>query len=77
MLPASAVGGFVSRDKRTTVSTVDSDSKGNSFTFPPSIGIGKLKTMFFIQQPSFLFSGYRSIICYFQSWVNSSGAILR
>ena len=55
------VGGTTS-SVQSMVLTVVSDSKDNSFTSPPSTGIGKMNTILLIQQPSFLFSGYRSIL---------------
>ena len=59
------------------VSTVVSVSKGSSFTSSPSIGTGKLNTIFFIQLPSFLFSGnisIRSIKAFINSFCSASVA---
>ena len=59
------------------VSTVVSVSKGSSFTSSPSTGTGKLNTIFFIQLPSFLFSGnisIRSIKAFINSFCSASVA---
>lgn len=49
---------YVSRRcSNSIVSTVVSFSKGNSFTSLPFTGTGKANTIFFIQLPSFCFSG--------------------
>ena len=64
-------------DIKTTVSTVVSVSKGSSFTSSPSTGTGKLNTIFFIQLPSFLFSGnisIRSIKAFINSFCSASVA---
>ena len=64
-------------DINTTHSTVVSVSKGSSFTSSPSIGTGKLNTIFFIQLPSFLFSGnisIRSIKAFINSFCSASVA---
>lgn len=45
----------------TTVSTIVSFSKGNSFTSVPFTGTGKLKIIFLIQLPSGCLSGNNSI----------------
>ena len=60
-----------------TVSTVVSVSKGSYFTSSPSTGTGKLNTIFFIQLPSFLFSGnisIRSIKAFINSFCSASVA---
>ena len=60
-----------------TISTVVSVSKGSSFTSSPSTGTGKLNTIFFIQLPSFLFSGnisIRSIKAFINSFCSASVA---
>ena len=78
--PASAppfVIQLSSLDSKTTVSTVVSVSKGSSFTSSPSTGTGKLNTIFFIQLPSFLFSGnisIRSIKAFINSFCSASVA---
>ena len=64
-------------DNTITVSTVVSVSKGSSFTSSPSTGTGKLNTIFFIQLPSFLFSGnisIRSIKAFINSFCSASVA---
>ena len=48
-------------DIKTTVSTIVSFSKGNSFTSVPFTGTGKLKIIFLIQLPSGCLSGNNSI----------------
>ena len=63
--------------KTITISTVVSVSKGSSFTSSPSTGTGKLNTIFFIQLPSFLFSGnisIRSIKAFINSFCSASVA---
>lgn len=63
--------------KKTTLSSIVSFSKGNSFTSSPFTGTGKLKTIFLIQQPSFRFSGnssIRSIKAFMNSFCSASVA---